>query len=242
MPNDSRRYELPNSEVEDLPPAQRWWNVGTKCFLSTAHTATQLLSPLSYFTYKYRVVPTVVFHLAEMGCGGSKSLPIEAGLGGGHHADAHTSMLKSHEQENQPSVPAPVKDAPITSPPKKAPSSNVVRSPTQNQGGDAAVAVALRSKRSGFILEGTSVQVDANYVKKVVPKDPAARELILQAMQHNITLKDFGEKNLQDMVDAMETRVVPAGTTIIEEGQPGDNCYVIESGKVCRNRAVSWVS
>ncbi len=82
------------------------------------------------------------------------------------------------------------------------------------------------------MVEGTSVQPDANYVKKNVPKSQAARELIASALAGNALFAALGSTGIEDMIDAMESKNVPAGAVIIKQGEAGDNFYVIESGKV----------
>jgi hypothetical protein len=182
-----------------------------------------------------------------MGCGGSRALPVATG--GPDGADVSARMLTPGDGGG--GVPA------AAAPPPPAGGGRAgdggagdgdghgrgsmtgggVKSPTKAGGaGDAAVAVALRSKRRGILVEGTSVQPDAAYVKKVVPKDAGERGLIASALSGNVLFSALGATGLEDMIDAMEPRTVPAGTTIITQGEAGDNFYVIEAGKVRRRR------
>lgn len=79
----------------------------------------------------------------------------------------------------------------------------------------------------------TSGQIHSDFIRADSPKDAAALELITQAIRHNIILNQLEDKNLHEFVNAMEPRVIPAGSTLTEEGETGDYCYVIEWGKVC---------
>jgi cAMP-dependent protein kinase regulator len=93
------------------------------------------------------------------------------------------------------------------------------------------LAVALRAKRKGVIYGDTNL-IDSNYQRKVVPKDAATREMLATAMRENILFAMLGEAEITDLINAMEPRVVPAGTVVIRQGDPGDNFYVVESGRV----------
>ena len=106
-----------------------------------------------------------------------------------------------------------------------------VRSPAlPRAAGDQNIAIALKSKRAGVRVEGTDVHVDSHYVKPVIAKEAAVKEMIRSALQNNALFSALGSSAIEDIVDAMESRSVKVGSTIIVQGQPGDNFYVIESG------------
>ena len=104
------------------------------------------------------------------------------------------------------------------------------------KGGDTVVAAALKSKRNrGAVILGDPAQVQVGkqaYVKRVVPKTPEIRSTLLTAMRANVLFSALGHNEVEDIVDALEFRSVPAGTTVIAQGEPGDNFYVVETGRV----------
>ena len=51
-------------------------------------------------------------------------------------------------------------------------------------------------------------------------------------MRANVLFSALGHNEVEDIVDALEFRSVPAGTTVIAQGEPGDNFYVVETGRV----------
>lgn len=74
------------------------------------------------------------------------------------------------------------------------------------------------------------MHLDANYKKPVISKEAAVKDMIRNALQNNALFSALGSSAIEDIVDAMESRAIKAGSTIITQGQPGDNFYVIESG------------
>ena len=128
-----------------------------------------------------------------------------------------------------PSTPTPA--APRGSTSGAKPSTTAAKS-AQKGGQDGSVATALRSKRKGFVVDGTSVQVGASFQRRIIPKDQAVRDGILRSLQGNMLFAGYGSTALNELVDAMEPRNVSAGTVIIQQGEPGDNFYAIEAGKV----------
>ncbi|CAG0919952.1 unnamed protein product [Notodromas monacha] len=68
------------------------------------------------------------------------------------------------------------------------------------------------------------------YQRKVVPKNEASKESMSKAIEHNVlfTHLDFNEK--QDVFDAMfEKEFEPQGV-IIQQGDEGDNFYIVHEG------------
>jgi cAMP-dependent protein kinase regulator len=183
-----------------------------------------------------------------MGCGQSRAVPVATGDDTDsltkHRDDGHHVPGQQHDHADprgatvKEAAPQPARSTSISSGSPSASSSSAAaatRSPAAAKlAGDAQVAVALKAKRGGILVEGTSVQVDPNYQKKVVPKSPAAREMIKSALTGNALFAALGDGVLADIIDALEQRSVTAGTTVITQGEPGDYFYVIESGKVRR--------
>lgn len=171
-----------------------------------------------------------------MGCGTSRATPVASqGL------DEREQELQ-YDQQRRVASPASTAASATGTPPPSGPKAAANKSTpggTAKGAGDDNVALALRSKRKGFVVEGTSVQVDSNYQRRVIAKDQAIKDMILAALKDNMLFSGYGVESLKAMIDAMEPREVEAGTVIIQQGEPGDNFYAIESGKVSDKLACS---
>lgn len=164
-----------------------------------------------------------------MGCGSSRAVTVGTGANGGY--DQSPDVLKRNKGAN-----APYEHGSDAS--KASVSGNLSAAVNKKsslraslKSGDNTVLIALRSKRRGIMVEGTSVQVDVNYRKKLVPKAESIQKLIASALRDNLLFAALGPEEMTDIVNAMEPKQVSAGSVIIRQGEPGDNFYVIESGK-----------
>jgi len=77
-----------------------------------------------------------------------------------------------------------------------------------------------------------AVAADMDYVHKVIPKSSDARDLIYEAIKPNILFRACSVEELYDLVDAFEPQYVPMGSVVIQEGDEGDDFYVMEKGGV----------
>jgi len=198
-----------------------------------------------------------------MGCGGSRALPVAAGedgvegvLEGG--SDAPTARAQSHGKHGQDvgddvsaAAEAAGGDRDMELPAMAGAGRSRRLSRGAASGGvsvDGIVAVALKQKRkAGVVIFGESAMggdASAGADKKVVDKDPAVAAIIRQALRDNVFFAEFGETELGDMVAAMDRMTVPANTVVIAQGAPGDNFYVVQSGRfeivVNDQKVVEW--
>lgn len=65
---------------------------------------------------------------------------------------------------------------------------------------------------------------------KVVPKSDTQRKRLQQAASKIMLLNRLDEEQLQKVLDAMEERKVSSNEVVIQQGDDGDNFYIIESG------------
>ncbi|VDK75821.1 unnamed protein product [Onchocerca ochengi] len=72
----------------------------------------------------------------------------------------------------------------------------------------------------------------ANYDKVVIPKDDETRRALEAAMCKNILFSHLEGDEQKAIFDAMFPVEKKKGETIIEQGEEGDNFYVIDSGEV----------
>ena len=72
----------------------------------------------------------------------------------------------------------------------------------------------------------------ASYVKKVVPKDEATMAALEKAIAKNVLFSHLDESERSDIFDAMFAKEANDGEVIIQQGDEGDNFYIIEQGNV----------
>jgi cAMP-dependent protein kinase regulator len=72
----------------------------------------------------------------------------------------------------------------------------------------------------------------ANYEKVVIPKDEDVRRALETAMCKNILFSHLDVDEQKEIFDAMFPVEKSPGETIIQQGEEGDNFYVIDSGSV----------
>eukprot|EP01117_Protostelium_nocturnum_P011136 TRINITY_DN4047_c0_g1_i1.p1 TRINITY_DN4047_c0_g1~~TRINITY_DN4047_c0_g1_i1.p1 ORF type:complete len:382 (-),score=68.63 TRINITY_DN4047_c0_g1_i1:209-1354(-) len=88
---------------------------------------------------------------------------------------------------------------------------------------------SMSNRRRGAIA---SEPVDPNAVGKcVIPKTSEQRDRLEASLTQNIMFNRLDEEELRDVFDAMFEVSHSAGTTIINQGDEGDNFYVIDEGE-----------
>ncbi|KRX92773.1 cAMP-dependent protein kinase regulatory subunit [Trichinella pseudospiralis] len=101
-----------------------------------------------------------------------------------------------------------------------------------------------RSRRGAVSAEVYSEEDIANYVKKVVPKDEETKKALERAMCQNVLFAHLDENEKKDIFNAMFAVEANAGEVIIQQGDEGDNFYVIDSGEVevfVNNKSVTTI-
>ncbi|VDK53951.1 unnamed protein product [Anisakis simplex] len=87
-------------------------------------------------------------------------------------------------------------------------------------------------RRLGVSAEVPDENEAANYDKVVIPKDEETRRALEAAMCKNILFSHLEGDEKKAIFDAMFPVEKKKGETIIEQGEEGDNFYVIDSGEV----------
>jgi len=87
-------------------------------------------------------------------------------------------------------------------------------------------------RRLGVSAEVPDENEAANYTKVVIPKDPETQKQLRNAMCKNVLFAHLDIDEQKSIFDAMFPVEKKAGETIIEQGEEGDNFYVIETGTV----------
>jgi cAMP-dependent protein kinase regulator len=68
------------------------------------------------------------------------------------------------------------------------------------------------------------------FVAKVVPKNQEVKDKIKQRLAGAFMFMSLEEKDLQVVIDAMDQKKAAAGEFVINEGEPGEELYILESG------------
>lgn len=93
-----------------------------------------------------------------------------------------------------------------------------------------------RSSRRGAVSAAVMDADEAeSYEKKVVPKDDATMERLKSVVIDNVLFQHLERDELRDVLDAMFEVSPKAGDIIIQQGDEGDNFYVVDTGstEVC---------
>lgn len=89
-----------------------------------------------------------------------------------------------------------------------------------------------RNRRGAVSGSVMSEEHATSYVKKVIPKDYKTMEALQKAIKKNILFSHLDDDELNDIFDAMFASKAGAGDIIIQQGDEGDNFYIIDSGEV----------
>lgn len=87
-------------------------------------------------------------------------------------------------------------------------------------------------RRGAISAEPITEEDASSYVKKVVPKDYKTMASLQKAIAKNVLFSHLDENERSDIFDAMFPMNAIAGETIIQQGDEGDNFYIIDSGEV----------
>lgn len=89
-----------------------------------------------------------------------------------------------------------------------------------------------RSRRGAVSAETYSEEDATSYVKKMVPKDYKTMAALSKAIEKNVLFSHLDDNERSDIFDAMFPVVHKAGEVIIQQGDEGDNFYVLDQGEV----------
>lgn len=107
------------------------------------------------------------------------------------------------------------------------------------------VNINVSRRRGAFSAEALSEQDAQNYQKVVVPKDYKTTLALDRSLKNNILFKHLDETERSDIFDAMFMRRYSYSEYVMNQGDQGDNFYVIESGIVeveVNNKVVSQIT
>ncbi|XP_077172343.1 cAMP-dependent protein kinase type I-beta regulatory subunit isoform X2 [Paroedura picta] len=92
--------------------------------------------------------------------------------------------------------------------------------------------VKVRRRRGGVSAEVYTEEDAVSYVRKVIPKDYKTMTALAKAISKNVLFAHLDDNERSDIFDAMFPVTHIAGETVIQQGDEGDNFYVIDQGEV----------
>lgn len=87
-------------------------------------------------------------------------------------------------------------------------------------------------RRGAVSAEPIHEEDAASYVKKVVPKDEATMASLSKAIGKNVLFSHLDDSEKGDIFDAMFPTIAKEDEVIIQQGDEGDNFYIIDQGEV----------
>ncbi|XP_038202026.1 cAMP-dependent protein kinase type I-beta regulatory subunit [Arvicola amphibius] len=102
--------------------------------------------------------------------------------------------------------------------------------------------VKARRRRGGVSAEVYTEEDAVSYVRKVIPKDYKTMTALAKAISKNVLFSHLDDNERSDIFDAMFPVTHIAGETVIQQGNEGDNFYVIDQGEVDVYVNGEWVT
>uniref|UniRef100_A0A8D0L203 Protein kinase cAMP-dependent type I regulatory subunit beta n=1 Tax=Sphenodon punctatus TaxID=8508 RepID=A0A8D0L203_SPHPU len=102
--------------------------------------------------------------------------------------------------------------------------------------------VKARRRRGGVSAEVYTEEDSVSYVRKVIPKDYKTMTALAKAISKNVLFAHLDDNERSDIFDAMFPVTHIAGETVIQQGDEGDNFYVIDQGEVDVYVNGEWVT
>ncbi|CAL8304580.1 unnamed protein product [Merluccius merluccius] len=102
--------------------------------------------------------------------------------------------------------------------------------------------VKTRRRRGGVSAEVYTEEDAVSYVRKVIPKDYKTMTALAKAISKNVLFAHLDDNERSDIFDAMFPVTHIAGETVIQQGDEGDNFYVIDQGEVDVYVNGEWVT
>uniref|UniRef100_A0A9J7YD04 cAMP-dependent protein kinase type I-alpha regulatory subunit n=1 Tax=Cyprinus carpio carpio TaxID=630221 RepID=A0A9J7YD04_CYPCA len=99
-----------------------------------------------------------------------------------------------------------------------------------------------RRRRGAISAEVYTEEDAASYVRKVIPKDYKTMAALAKAIEKNVLFAHLDDNERSDIFDAMFSVTYIAGETVIQQGDEGDNFYVIDQGEMDVYVNNEWVT
>lgn len=99
-----------------------------------------------------------------------------------------------------------------------------------------------RRRRGAISAEVYTEEDAASYVRKVIPKDYKTMAALAKSIEKNVLFAHLDDNERSDIFDAMFSVTYMAGETVIQQGDEGDNFYVIDQGEMDVYVNSEWVT
>ncbi|MFT7804218.1 cAMP-dependent protein kinase type I-alpha regulatory subunit [Arapaima gigas] len=99
-----------------------------------------------------------------------------------------------------------------------------------------------RRRRGAISAEVYTEEDAASYVRKVIPKDYKTMAALAKAIEKNVLFSHLDDNERSDIFDAMFPVTYIAGEIVIQQGDEGDNFYVIDQGEMDVYVNNEWVT
>jgi len=102
----------------------------------------------------------------------------------------------------------------------------------ENVGGPGAAARGRRGtrRRTGVSAEPVNMEEMAKSITRVIEKSDTERAQIREAVKTNFLFTSLDDDQMKTVLDAMQSYKYKAGETVIQQGDDGDEFFVLESG------------
>ena len=81
--------------------------------------------------------------------------------------------------------------------------------------------------------------IKEEYKQKVIPKNKDTIEKIKNRLSQAFMFMNLEEKNLKEVIDAMDSHKAQPKDLIIKEGEPGEVLYIVESGEMTCSKIIN---
>jgi cAMP-dependent protein kinase regulator len=98
--------------------------------------------------------------------------------------------------------------------------------------------VSQKSRQSVSAEVFGKYHIKEEFKAKKIPKTDDAIEKIHERLSSAFMFMSLDEKDMKVVIDAMDQQDVKAGETVIQEGEPGEVLYIVESGSLSCHKLI----